>query len=99
MKSHGLFDDITDTREALHAVRLRLLDFPLTPGEEVERLIAAKPLAQELAADPAVKPAPAHGEVGNGRRGDNVTSTQKGNSASYLVRRLKRDAPDVDYAL
>jgi hypothetical protein len=52
--------------------------------------------AQQLAADPAVKPAPAHGEIGRGRnRDDNVNSNQGGNSASYLVRRLKRDAPEI----
>lgn len=34
-----------------------------------------------------------HGEVGNGRsRGDNVTSTDRGNSAKYIGERLAKDA-------
>jgi hypothetical protein len=37
MTCHNLFDDIADAREALHAARLRLLDFPLTPGEYTAR--------------------------------------------------------------
>jgi hypothetical protein len=38
-----------------------------------------------LAADPEVKALPQHGEIGNGRRGDNVTSTNRGNNCSYLA--------------
>jgi len=42
---------------------------------------------------------PGHGEIGNGRkdesRGDNVTSTERGNGQAYLLRRLARDAPDT----
>jgi hypothetical protein len=35
------------------------------------------------------------GEIGNGRgRGNNVTSTDRGNSAGYLVAKIKRDAPE-----
>ena len=45
------------------------------------------------------QPLAAHGEIGNGRkdesRGDNVNSTFSGNSQSYLLRRLARDAPEV----
>lgn len=44
-------------------------------------------------------PLAAHGEIGNGRadesRGDNVTSTDRGNSQPYLLRRLARDRPDI----
>jgi hypothetical protein len=64
-------------------------------ADEIERIVEAKPLAQELAADPEVKPYAAHGEVGNGRRGDISTSTRGSNKAEYLVRRLKRDAPAI----
>jgi len=45
------------------------------------------------------QPLAPHGEIGNGRadesRGDNVTSTDRGNSQTYLLRRLARDAPEV----
>lgn len=45
------------------------------------------------------QPLAQHGEIGNGRkdetRGDNVTSTERGNGQSYLLRRLARDAPDI----
>src|SRR5262245_15951681 len=68
-------------------------------AEELEALIASKPLAQQLAADPDLPILPEHGEIGNGRRGNNVTSTPRGNSASYWVRRLKRDRPDIADAL
>jgi hypothetical protein len=56
--------------------------------------------AQELAADQDVKPlAEGPGNpTGKNRNGDNVT-IPKGNSASYLVRRLKRDAPQIAEAL
>jgi hypothetical protein len=52
---------------------------------------------QALAADPEVKPIAENGQVGRGRnRCDNVTPTaDRGNRTDYLVRRLKRDAPEV----
>ena len=41
-------------------------------------------------------PAAKHGEIGRGRkRGDNVTSIERGNYAAYVVARLKRDRPDI----
>lgn len=56
-------------------------------GNATELMVA---LAQPLAA---------HGEIGNGRadesRADNVRSTDFGNSQSYLLRRLARDAPKI----
>lgn len=57
---------------------------------EVRRKDVARRLRAEM---PAM---PAHGEVGNGRV-DNVNSTpsEGGNSATYLARRLKRDAPEI----
>ena len=62
----------------------------------VEQPTVAVPLA--LAAGEA-QPLAAHGKIGNGRadesRGDNVTSTERGNGQSYLLRRLARDAPEV----
>lgn len=42
-----------------------------------------------------VEPQPRNGEIGNGRRCDNVTPTDRGNSAKYLLRRLQRDRPDL----
>jgi hypothetical protein len=43
---------------------------------------------------------PEWGEVGNGRsRGDDVTSTDRGNSSSYLAARLKRDHPAIAAAV
>jgi hypothetical protein len=62
--------------------------------------LAGERRAQELAADPEVK-ALAKGPgnpTGKNRNGDDVTNL-KGNSASYLVRRLKRDRPDIADAL
>lgn len=44
---------------------------------------------------PEVTDLPAHGENQHTLGGDNVTSTERGNSQSYLLRRLKRDAPDL----
>lgn len=45
-----------------------------------------------------VQPVAGHGEIGGGHtRGDNVTSAprKRGNSATYTLRRLKRDRPDL----
>lgn len=68
-------------------------------AEEVELIISRKPV-HELAADPNVTALAEHGEIGHGRsRGDIVTSTARGNEATYLVRRLKRDAPEIAEAL
>lgn len=53
-------------------------------------------LAQDLAADPTVMPAPDH--VGRGHRSDNITPN-RGTDAAYLVRRLKRDHPEIAEAL
>jgi hypothetical protein len=53
-------------------------------------------LAQDLAADPAVPAAPKH--VGRGHRSDNI-SPNYGTDATYLVRRLKRDHPEIAEAL
>jgi hypothetical protein len=53
--------------------------------------------AQELAQSDAVPPLAKHGEIGGGHnkdRPDNVSSGQHGNSAAYLVAKLKRDAPE-----
>jgi hypothetical protein len=62
-----------------------------------------KRLARDLAADPDVPPSLTHAEAGaKGGRGkkasDNITSF-RGTSADYLVRRLKRDRPDIADAL
>jgi hypothetical protein len=49
-----------------------------------------------LAAD-QVKPIAANGKIGNGRKSscDNITPTERGTSAAYLLGRLKRDHPEV----
>jgi hypothetical protein len=60
---------------------------------------AAKTVRKMMRED--IAPVARHGEIGNGRvdndesRGDNVTSTQRGNDESYLIARLKRDDPDL----
>jgi hypothetical protein len=36
-----------------------------------------------------------HGAAGNGRRVDNIKSTSGGTGETYIVRRLKRDRPDL----
>lgn len=45
------------------------------------------------------RPLAEHGEIGNGRneysRGNNVTSTRRGNDTDYTLRRLARDAPEL----
>jgi len=69
-------------------------------------------LAQDLAADPMVTRLATEEEAkvlraeggkkgGRGRKNlhDNVRKVLEGNSASYLVRRLKRDAPEIAAAL
>jgi hypothetical protein len=49
----------------------------------------------DLAVPNGAEPLAEHGAIGRGRnRDDNVISTAHGNSAAYLVARLKRDAPD-----
>ena len=55
--------------------------------------------AQELAGDPDLPILPNNGEIGNGRSFDNIKATQGGTSASYRVRRLKRDFPEIAKAL
>lgn len=48
------------------------------------------------AALPEVADLPAHGEIGGGHpRVDNIKSAEGGTSQSYLLRRLKRDAPEL----
>lgn len=50
----------------------------------------------EMAGPDGVSPLTKPGEIGRGRnRGDNVTPVDRGNSAAYLVAKLKRDRPDV----
>jgi hypothetical protein len=64
------------------------------------RPIGSRP-AQDLAADPTVTPAATHAEAGamggrGNKAGANSTSFSRGSTnATYLVRRLKRDHPDI----
>jgi hypothetical protein len=67
---------------------------------EIDSLIAEgakRRTAQAQAADPEVKAAEAHGGARNGEvQGDNGTLKMRGsNQADYLIRRLKRDRPDI----
>jgi hypothetical protein len=65
------------------------------PGRKFFSQIEPRLTAQEMAADPEVPPLAKHGEIGRGRnRDDNIMSNQQGTSAAYLVRKLKRDAPE-----
>lgn len=85
-------------------------------AEEVEALVAAKPLGQRLAADEEVAALTDHGGAreGAGRKPADLQPSGQNeenqvangklksdgtNAASYLVRRLKRDAPKVAEAL
>ena len=55
--------------------------------------------AHRKAGDKLVKKLPEHGAVGNGRprsRGDNVTSTSRGNSRGYVLGKLKREAAKAE---
>lgn len=65
---------------------------------EQQQPTKAVPLALADAATRAL-PLAQHGEIGNGRadesRGDNITSTERGTSQAYLLRRLARDAPET----
>jgi hypothetical protein len=96
------------------------------PAEELEVLVEAKPPAQQLAADEAVKPqptlseamkgnqnarkreeepaeepgekpaeVPAQGNAENSGSSTTTVSRKQERGAEYLVRRLKRDAPEV----
>jgi hypothetical protein len=65
--------------------------------------------AQQLAADPEVKEQPTRSEAMKGNqnakkekensRSDRTTDSPRGETASYLVRRLKRDHPEINDAL
>ena len=59
---------------------------------------AAGPVGLAEAAAQA-QPLAHHGEIGNGRavesRGSDRTSTARGETQSYLLRRLARDAPEI----
>lgn len=69
--------------------------------EDIDRIIGERRRAnaQTLAANPAVGPAAAHGGArAKGEQGDNVP-LPRGNSASGIVRRLKRDHPEIAAAL
>jgi hypothetical protein len=62
-----------------------------------------KRLAQDLAADPNVPPLDTHAEAGakggRGNKADSNTTSFIDRGASYLVRRLKRDYPEIAEAL
>jgi hypothetical protein len=66
-------------------------------AEEIDTLFkegAAKRSGQALAADENVGPLFEHGGDRK-EQGNNVTLPERGNKAEYLVRRLKRDRPDI----
>jgi len=89
-----------------HVVYERFEEFVTT--KPVRGLGATVPLLRNLCRnhpdvqrelDKIAGPLAAHGEIGHGRRVDNVKSTNGGNSAEYLSRRLLRDAPEIFAAL
>jgi hypothetical protein len=65
---------------------------------EQEQPTEAVPL-QLVIEQAKAQPLAAHGEIGNGRkdesRGDNITSTERGTSQTYLLRRIARDHPQL----
>lgn len=72
--------------------------------EAIDQIIAdAKRSAQELAADPEVKPAGEHGGARtadmNGQVAIGHLSETSSTSVDRIVRRLKRDAPEIADAL
>ena len=68
-----------------------------TTVEHLLTLCESRPDVQALIrAEVASTPLAAHGAVGNGRsRGDGITSTDRGTSQTYLLKRLRRDFPDA----
>jgi hypothetical protein len=68
----------------------------------IESLISdRKKTAGQLAADPTVTPLADHGTNQHGEAGhaDGKSTSVGSNQASYIVRRLKRDAPEIAEAL
>jgi hypothetical protein len=92
-------------RSAVSVELMRFL-YPYGLGmapEAIDQIIAdAKRSAQELAADPEVKPARSE-EGGRPRKGEenhvNNTVSRGSTNAETIVRRLKRDAPEIADAL
>lgn len=69
--------------------------------EDIDRIIGERRRreAREMAADPAVKPVQKHGGQKRGEKGVANGNSVGSNNASYLVRRLKRDHPEIAEAL
>jgi hypothetical protein len=59
-----------------------------------EAIKGGRRLAKDLAADPNVKPLASPGKA-KGNNVDKINIRPNGTSAAYLVRRLKRDHPDI----
>jgi hypothetical protein len=89
-----------------------LIDYELTERDMTEIVAMLKrddyaavqrQLAQHLAADPGVKKLAKPGEIGRGRTKDRVANSHSNqlssDSAERIVRRLKRDAPEIAEAL
>src|SRR4051812_29948365 len=75
---------------------LEILDEDV-PQPFVHAIEAARSVKERMAEAPELAD---HGEIGRGRnRGDNVTSTERGNTADYLAARIKRDRPDIAEAV
>lgn len=70
---------------------------PEKPYGTLDKMLKAETGLDEQAIKDRIKEArlPRHGEIGHGRRLDNINSTQGGTSETYIVRRLKRDRPDL----
>jgi hypothetical protein len=87
---------------------LSYTDFCTTPKpfglgrspDEIKQIIAdCKKASQQMAADENMQPGPEKGEIGRNRCSVRTPNKSRGETAEYIVRRLKRDAPEVAEAL
>lgn len=104
LRENGNYQNLTDREGIPFLTWEALCEEPPPYGfgcsaDEVDVLIEAKPLAQRLAADPKVKPLADVGPPTKDEMGQSLQGKDYGNGASYIVRRLKRDAPEIAQAL
>ena len=81
----------------------RILDAGTVAPITADAALEAARIGARLAADPTIAPVDTRQEAGRkggrGHKASNNVNSFKGNSAGYLVRRLKRDAPAIAEAL
>jgi len=88
---HSAFDELIEGVRILKG-RKHIGPISATQAQEASRAERA----QRLAADEKVEAMPAHGEIGRGRDADRgANGTSKGSNQAALVRRIKRDRPDL----